>query len=220
MFVKLMDIFGTKTRALEVLALHHDIKPVARLGFYDDEIPQVMEFCEVNKMHILFSDFKVLLADKYRGYSDKGYRVSLDNPNEGMVFAYISKDKNKAEKAKYFEDVGDQYNLGLTLGYPLCCVEFFVKNFPEVSQKENDFTEKSVENSVGSSYPFVNNFLMREQDTSLLFHFPCSLNCQESEQIANQHLEILRRADSHLAYLYEERLRNWFQAGGKDLEFS
>ncbi|MBW3003109.1 DUF483 domain-containing protein [Candidatus Woesearchaeota archaeon] len=219
MFVKLMDIFGTKTRALEMLAVYNDVKPVARLGFYDDEIPRALEFCEKNGLTMLLSDFKVLLTDKYRGYSDKGVAVTLDDPNDGMLFAYISKDPEKAKQAKLFEKEGDQYNLGLALGYPLCCVEFFVKNWEERSKLDNDYTEPCVNNSVGASFPFHNNFFMREQDTTLLFHFPCTLNCKESQKLAKLHLELLRKADSKLAYLYEHRLRNWFEVGERSVEF-
>ena len=217
--MKLMDIFGSKTRALEVLAVFNNIKPCARMGFYDDEIPKAMKFCEANGLVILFSNFKVLLTDKYSDFSDKGIRVELNDPNEGMLFGYIAKDKETASKAKYLEEIGDQYNLGLALGYPLCCVEFFVNNYDERSKLDNDYTEPALDNSRPGSYSFVNNTLLRKQDTTLLFHFPCSFHCVESEKIAKKHFELLRKADSHLAYLYEQRLRNWFKLGERDIEF-
>lgn len=218
MFVKLMDIFGTKTRALEVLAVYKDVKPVARLGFYQDEIPKAAAFCEKNKLAVEWSIFKVIMTDKYKGYSDKGVRVSIKDPNEGMIFGYISKDKEKACQAKYFEEIHDQYNLGLVLGYPLCCVEFFVNNYPERSELDNDYTEPALNNSVGS-FPFVNNILMRQKDTALLFHFPCSFNCQESAKIGIEHLKLLKEADPELAIKYEQSLRNWFEFRERSLEF-
>ena len=113
----------------------------------------------------------------------------------------------------------DQYNLGLTLGYPLCCVEFFVNNYPERSEIDNDFTEPALNNSKEGSYPFVNNILMRDMDTTLLFHFPCSFNCAESERLGRKHLELLKEADAEIASNYEQRLKNWFEFKGKSLEF-
>ncbi|MEA3430788.1 MAG: hypothetical protein U9R08_05935, partial [Nanoarchaeota archaeon] len=219
MFVKLMDIFGTKTRALEMYAVFKDVKPVARLGFYPDEFEAVAQFCEKNGLTLQWSIFKVILTDKYKGYSDRGEKVSINDPNEGMRFGYISKDPKKAAQAKYFEEVGDRYNLGLTLGYPLCCIEFFEKNYPERSQLDNDYTEPSFHNSHGN-FPFVNNILMRKRDTTLLFHFPCSFQCPESAKMGMKHLELLKEADSELAIKYEQRLKNWFEYSDKDIEFS
>jgi len=214
-----MDIFGTKTRALEVLSVFRDVKPCARMGFYNDEIPKAVEFCEKNNLSIVFSEFKVLLLDKYKGYSDKGIKVTMDDPNPGMIFAYISKEKEKAVKAKYFEEINDQYNLGLILGYPLCCVEFFVNNYEERSKIDNDYTVPAVMNSKEGSYSFLNNTLLREEDTTLLFHFPCSFNCVKSEEIGKKHFEILKEADSEMANIFSQRLRNWFTVEERNLEF-
>ena len=187
MIKKLSYLFGSKTKAQEAIFLVADVKPIIRQGFYEHELDKVQKFCEENKLHLVKSKFKVLLADE-TSYSNKGIRIKAEDKREGMYFCYISKDQEKAWLASYYELIGNDAELGKLLGYPKCCVEFFTKRFSENNpnlqlEPTNAFT----------------NLTKREHDQVIISHFPCSSNCEESIEIGKLYIESLLRVDRQRA---------------------
>ena len=178
--MNLKTIFLTETKAQEIILLLNDVKEVVRQGFYDSELEKVKEFCQENKLFLVKSKFKVLLDGN--DYSNKGIRVS-DDP-QGMFFVYLSKSEEKAWLASYYELVGDDLNLGLLLGYPKCCVDFFCQNFKE--EKTNL--------ELKPTNPWT-NLSQRDKDCVLLSHFPCSSDCQESVELGKKYFVVLEKVD-------------------------
>jgi hypothetical protein len=208
MLNKLVNIFGTKTKALEILYLIKGIKPVVRHGFYEQELPRIEEFCKAYNLYIEKSPYKVVIVDAGDGeYSNKGIKVKTDDKRQGMLFIYISKDQAKAELASKYEQEGNHKELGLLLGYPLCCINFFVKHEPEQSRLKNDYIEPILNNSQGYVFPFYTNIFKRQFDVTLLNHFPCSLNCEAAIDLAQTHLDIIRKYDPATAEYFIERLK-------------
>ncbi|MBD3249133.1 DUF483 domain-containing protein [Candidatus Woesearchaeota archaeon] len=218
MIENLFKIFGTKTKALEILYLLEDVKPVVRQGFYHNEIRKITDFCKEKGLYIEFSPYKIVLMD-HGAYSNKGIKVDADDPREGMVFAYISKGKEKAKKANFHEANNNHINLGKALGYPECCCRFFKKHEPERSRLDSDYTVCTAENSGGSEFPFYTNILKRSMDITLLNHFPCSFNCENSIKLAKNHLDIIKKHDPEMADYFSERLKGKFNIEERLFEF-
>lgn len=172
----MQSIFGSKAKANEILLVLNDLKPVARQGFYPDELTKVKEFCQQNNLFIELSPYKILL-DK-QNYSDKGTKVPIEHP-EGLFFTYISKDHQKALLANLYETKGDHRQLGLALGYPACCVKFYHEQF----QKGNLAPEHE-------HYHELINIKKRKTDSSIISHFPCKPNCQASIELAEKFKQI------------------------------
>ncbi len=172
-------VFGSKMKAQEMLFLLDDVKEVVRQGFYPDELIAVEKFCAEEGLHLVKSKFKVLLADS-NDYSNKGVRVGEDK--RGMYFVYISKSEKKALMASYYETIGDEYNLGLVLGYPECCVKFFC----------DSFNENRTNLELKPANPWT-NLSKRSEDCVLISHFPCSSDCKESVLIGKRHYEVLKK---------------------------
>ena len=194
MLKELVPIFGTQTKAQEILFLLKDLKAVVRQGFYEPELPAVEKFCQENKFFLVKSKFKVFLAEE-SNYSNKGIRLPLEDPRPGLFFVYISKDEEKAWLATFYEQIGNDYELGLLLGYPECCVRFFVNNFNE--------------NKTNLQLPPQNiytNLTQREDDFVLLSHFPCSADCPESIKLGKKYLALLEKEDSIRANSLKEHL--------------
>ena len=170
----LSETFGSKTKAQEILFLMNDLKKVVRQGFYDEEIGKVKNFCFENRVFCIPSKFRVVLEGD--GFTNKGLRNF--ETNEGLRFYYISKDEKDAYLAAYHELMNDHRKLGELLGYPRCCIEFFIKNFsehhtnPEIKSK-NMYT----------------NISQRKEDCVLISHFPCSENCKESLDMGKRFFE-------------------------------
>ena len=185
MISQLTAIFGSKTKAQEIILLLKDAKEVVRQGFYEKELSAVESFCKDNQLFLVKSKFKVLLDDKNQVFSNKGMRIPEDDPRPGMFFIYLSKDEQKALFASYAELTNNHAELGRLLGYPACCIDFFCQNFNE----NNTNLELSPTN------PWT-NLSLREKDAVLLSHFPCSSNCIESIKLAQMYFEVISIADA------------------------
>ena len=184
MISKLSLTFGSKTKAQEIIFLLNKVKKVVRQGFYESELPRIENFCEQQNIHLVKSKFKVLLADE-EAYSNKGIRIEATDQREGMYFVYLSLDVLSAWMASYHELNSNDYDLGILLGYPSCCVDFFCKRFSE----NNPNLQLSPEN------PYT-NLSRRNQDCVFISHFPCSSNCEESINLAKKYASIIARIDS------------------------
>ena len=199
------SIFGSVIKSLEIIYVIEGIKPAARIMVKDDEFNNISNFLGKYKLNIIKSDFKVKKED-FGSYSDKGSKASLNE--KGYYFVYISKSKDKAEKAKTAEERNGHINLGLALGYPKCCCEFFNKNFETESKNKNDFTLATLRESDGYKFPLYNNIAARHFDISLLNHFPCSFNCRESIKIAENNLEIIKKYSNEWHFIFKSMLNS------------
>lgn len=215
----LKRVFGTRTKSLEILYLLKDLKPVVRHGYYDAELGRVKEFCQKNGLAIEISPYKVVLADPHKQYSDKGFKVRAEDPRRGMFFTYISKDQQKAAMADAFEYKNDHRGLGLLLGYPDCCVSFFIDNYPERSRLDNDYVIPALKNSKAVRFPYFNNILKRHVDINLLSHFPHSFECEESKEIAKRRMRLIAELDPSMAMHFAKELKGRFEIQSRHAEF-
>ncbi len=194
--IQLQKIFHSITKSLEVLYVVEGTKPCARLLVFEDELNKVIDFLKYNKIHTAISDFKVVkIYTQSDYYSDKSLKISKDDPKKGHYLVYLSQNKEVAEKAKMMEHEGMHKELGLILGYPLCCCNFFSNKFKEKSLDKNlddmDLTLEILKNSDGYEFRFYNNICARHFDVTLLSHFPHSFNCKPSSEIAESNLKTL-----------------------------
>lgn len=192
---------GSLTKALELFYLIKDIKPVCRFGFYEGEINNIKQLCFDNKLHMTTSNFKVLLDSKENigDFNNKGFKTSLLNPFPGMIFAYISKDMELAKLGKYLENGNDTKRLGELLGYPDCCVDFFIENMDRQSKKNNDFILPALKNTDEFVFPKELNIAARYFDFNILPFFPHSFKCDKALKTANAYLATIIDHNSTLA---------------------
>jgi len=207
MLQNLRNIFESNIKSLEILYILEGVKPAARIMVKEDERDKVLGFFGEKGLSYAMSDFKVVKQDKEKAYSDKGVKVPIDSKEKGYFFVYVSKDKERAEKAKELEKENKHKELGILLGYPECCAEFFEKNYKEESEKQNDFTLAGLKNSDGFKFPFYTNIASRHFDIALLNHFPCSFNCKDSIELAKKHLEIIEKDDKEAAEIIKGMLK-------------
>lgn len=200
MLSQLTTIFGSKTKAQEILLLLKDAKEVVRQGFYGSELQKVEQSCKESGLFLAKSKFKVLPAERHDEYSNLGIRIATDDPRSEMFFVYFSKDERKALLASYAELMNRPRELGILLGYPECCINYFCHNF----RSENPNPQHSPTN-------FLTNLSLRHKDYALLSHFPCHSECEESKRLAQKYFQVIEQADSEWAGELKAQL-------GKDLE--
>ena len=206
MIPQLQQIFHSITKSLEVLYVIEGAKPCVRILVYEDELENIKKFLLDEEIFFQISDFKVLKQNLHsESYSDKSIKIQKNAPQKGHFFVYISGNKGTAEKAKAAEEKNNHLELGLTLGYPKCCCEFFAKNFDD---KNTDLTLKSLNNSDGFEFSFYNNIAARHFDITLLSHFPHSYECKPSIEIAKNNLKIIHKHSKELAEMFSVVLKS------------
>ncbi|MBW2996002.1 hypothetical protein KY332_01745 [Candidatus Woesearchaeota archaeon] len=216
----LKGVFGSTTKACEIMYLMYGKKPVVRQGFYDNEVGRVKEFCRRHNLAYETAPYKVILADTHKRYSNKGLKARIDDPRRGMFFIYMSKDETKAAEARIHEMKDNHRELGFDLGYPECCVEFFAEKWEERSRLDNDYIFPALHNSDGFRFSFHTNILKRSKDVTLLNHFPHSFQCEESIELAKRHLKMLMELEPGLAMRIVRELKCKVRVGSKIVEFS
>lgn len=204
----LQQKLGSMTKALEILYILEGVKPAARIMVDEEKVSEIRKLLEEHKLNIAVSDFKIKKEiDSSRNFSDKGVKLSRDSKEKGQFFLYISKDKEKTLLAKKLEGENRHKELGIALGYPECCSEFFEKNFPIESKKQNDYTLATLRNSSGYKFPLYNNIAIRHLDLTLLSHFPCSFNCAKSIVMAKKHLICVEKHSRELSLIFQGMLK-------------
>ena len=206
MIQDLQQIFHSIIKSLEILYVIEGVKPCARILVFEDELNKAVDFLNRNGINIAVSDFKVIKQNaQSEFYSDKSIKIPKDDERKGYFFAYLSKNKENAEKAKLIEQDNKHKELGLLLGYPECCCEFFEKNFGE---ENTDLTLKILENSNGHEFTFYNNIAARHFDVALLSHFPHSFECKQSIEIAKNNLRTIYKHSKELSTLFSSILQS------------
>ena len=209
MIDNLLEIFNNYTRSLEILYLLSDIKKIVRLDANEIELEKIKEFCNKENLYLGISDFKVVkLPDKGKGnYANIVKKIPIDYPYPGLYHIYISKDKNKTDFLKLLETQNDDGAIGELLGYPKCCVQFFMENMEKQQRLQNDYILPALNNSEGFKFPFYANYTMRYFDITLLSHFPHNFNCKESITIAKNNLQCIKKYSLGLGNKFETMLK-------------
>jgi hypothetical protein len=179
---ELKKIFGSNQKAQEIIFLLEDLKPVVRQGFYEYEKKAVEDFCFKKGIFFAYSKFKIKLLEK--GFTNKALRIDKNKNEKGMEIICMSKSEKYAQMAKDYENMQEHGKLGILLGYPKCCIEYFLKNF----------NENNTNPEIKSSNPYT-NLSKRKRDYCILSHFPCSENCEESIRLGKAKMYILERYD-------------------------
>ena len=207
MLQELRKIFESNIKSFEILYILEGVKPVARIMVKEEVKDRVFGFFREKELSYVLSDFKVVKEDKDKGYSDKGIKVPIGSSEKGYFFVYVSKDREKAERARKLEKDEKHKELGILLGYPECCSEFFEKHYEEQSKKHNDYTLAALRNSDGFQFPFYTNIASRHFDLSLLNHFPCRFDCEKSIELGEKYLEIIKKEDKETGEIVEGMLK-------------
>ncbi|RMF06995.1 hypothetical protein D6764_00895 [Candidatus Woesearchaeota archaeon] len=198
-FERLAEELNSRTRALEVLLVKNGLKRSARIATGNEK--RFSALIEELGLYAEFSDYKVRM--EFSGmYSTKGTLVGKEEA--GHSFAYVALKKEDARLAKQLDAEQNIAGLGMTLGYPECCIEFFLKHREEELKNRNDYVLPSIENSKKGKHPFHLNIFARYFDFALISHAPHSLECSESMRIAKDSMNLLFKENPVLAMTYQK----------------
>lgn len=205
MIDKLKNIFKSTIKSLEILYVLENNKPVARILVNEEDLDLIKDFLNKNNLELSISNFKLKKINDNSFYSDKSLKIEKNSSEKGYLIVYISKLKELVEKAKAYEENDMHLELGMILGYPKCCCEFFKEKFNEDNY---DLTLNSFNDSKGYEFPFYSNIAARHFDISLLNHFPCKLDCEFSIKLGKENLKIIKKYSNQLANIFESTLKS------------
>jgi len=218
MIDNLISLTGSRMRAFELLYVMDGAKHVIRQGYPKAALPQIQKFCDEQELMIEHSPHKMLVADTDL-FSNKGLKVPLSHSETGLHMVYISQTPDAARLANMYEIQGKHRELGILLGYPPCCVDFFAEHQEELSSKDYNFLGLVLYHSKEGDYSFHTNITQREQDLSLLSHFPCNLACKQSHLLAQNHLQVITKHDPKYAKAISDALKGERKIDGKIFHF-
>ncbi|NIO20606.1 MAG: DUF483 domain-containing protein [Candidatus Aenigmarchaeota archaeon] len=176
----------------EFLLVVNDVKPVLRFSPFSDE--------NLNELKGLCNTYGLCMTKAEA-------KMTPRKPNENI---YISKSMDLAKKAREAERNRDIKELGMLLGYPECCVKFFVEiantmvnripyiiiTFLHTKDKPSFYTNNIFNSqSRGSKYKSeitLNKKLHELEKYFLISHVPCSYKCKDSIKIGKETLKILK----------------------------
>jgi len=184
--------------ALEVLFVLEGLKPACRQLVHEDDVHRVVGFCESSGLYWELSDFKIL--------KDKELLVVPEYPGDGHYFVYLSRSKDVSQLAKFYEATRNDALLGDVLGYPQCCVRFYLTNYARAVKLHDDYTLMSIANTHFQP-SFVTNNMARFFSVSLISHFPCSYNCPETEKMGSAFFECIKTFNPSLAAYVKDVLQ-------------
>ncbi|MCP4136719.1 MAG: hypothetical protein GY754_37465 [bacterium] len=184
------------------------------------------EFCGLRSMDVLgllYGHKKIIstgLSDEYREKLVKTlerYNIYYDTLDESFDVNkknntfILSKDRQCIKQAQDAYAVDDFRTIGLLLGYPACCVEWFLdKVFEDVLVPLTFVVREVYLNSKKLLWPLnnVTNFdgriarVPKEYEdtipfsfTSLISHVPCSYDCKQSLDIAERNYLLSKKYD-------------------------
>lgn len=104
------------------------------------------------------------------------------------------------------EQLSDNTILGSALGYPKCCTEFFNETW---AKGQIDTTWDQYATTGDPNGPVACNLLWRWLNIRLVFHLPCSYQCQASTLIGQKHADLMEKLGLGLELDTIYRVLNW-----------
>jgi hypothetical protein len=205
------NILESNVKINEFLFTLHERKPVLRFLIEESKIEEVKSLMEKAKLHSEVSTLKLNIEeDPALGYSNKGIVAKEGN----ILMLYAGKDEIETKTAKFHEEHYNHYSFGLVLGYPSCCSEFFTEHIRNQSKKNNDYVLPMIQatnhnNLTAEPYNWKLNVFVRYGDFNILSHFPCSLKCNSSIELADSFLAVIE----HCRPTYAKKLQNILKTG-------
>lgn len=195
----LISIFGCRIRAQEILFILQDIKPVCRIELDALQLSEAEKFFKETTLSYLASTIQ------YDEKTESGDIPQATTPLKGMLLVYVSKNHSLAQEARIAETHFDHQRFGTLLGYPQCCVQFFIEHLEDAEKLHHDHTLISASRSVIFN-PLL-NISLQFFDWRIISHYPCHFNCPASVEQAERMLKAIERHDEELAEKIRLHLR-------------
>lgn len=178
----------------EVLAAREGLK-VARTGLRRRHALQLRELGANAGFHVVIGATEAFpRRDRAKGgWCNGGHDTG--RAGQGFFNIYIAADPERARRAHDAEESDDDAAFGSALGTPSCCSAFYDAVKDLAAQEQNDFFPFSAASATERSPHALLNLGAQYFDASLVSHFPCTLRCGPSIDIAQANARLMHRYD-------------------------
>lgn len=144
---------------------------------------------EINKDRLIFTPFKKVSILN-------GFSSIAKVPDPGQPFLWngvVTKNYEDGEKIKKAHLKSDHQTIGEMLGYPDCCINYFINSFPIDPCPIWTGTEGKV-----NGFPECNGIL-RYFGPKITAHLSCSPTCQKTREIGKNWFKVMQEINKDLA---------------------
>lgn len=193
------DIFSLKNTSLQIkldiLDVYLNYRKGARiLCRVDNQIEEILRTLIKCKIGIAIGNGMVIQRQSSPN-NVQDYFDSDVQDIEKLVPIYLSQTEVNAEKLRSLDENKNDYDFGLALDYPQCCVEKV-----EMTGHVPTIIEAFENLQIDGKYNVWSWPIAMIRDSSLLVHFPCSSNCKESQKLAKKHYSLIKKYASKEIY--------------------
>lgn len=165
---------------LEVQSVIYGNRNACRIDVLPDQMPRIVR--ELATQNIMTIPIRCVT-------STNGYASEYQNFNpDSWSYSLIAFSKNFDIDCSLLDD--SRY-IGKILGYPNCCIEFFIRVWE--NDKNRDTTNhmtKDLDENIISNYSPHCNILWRWLYLRTVFHLPCSFNCEGTTNIGTKNISL------------------------------
>jgi len=200
---------GILFREAEYQMVKQGYRPAAVIHIDQNNLEQMWD--KINKDGLVFTP--ILKSGYYEGFAHKHKPVVPGEPF--FWYGSLTRTYEDGQKFKKAEEKGDHKTIGSLLGYPECCVKYFIKTFPINYDPIWLHTRSAHSSSVRkirraswqtgtrpsglkiTGYPECNQML-RYFGARITSHFSCSPTCEKTKQIGEKWLKVMEEIDKEL----------------------
>jgi hypothetical protein len=179
---KMMELY----KEAEYQTVKKNIRKAAIISVYPENLDKSFE--KFNKDELIF-------IPTWKVKAGESFSFERRNFKEGESFyweGYLVKTKKDGSILKKPNQKHNLKVIGQMLGYPDCCIEYFIKNFPV----NYDPIWVNLEGKI-KGYP-ESNGMLRYFGPKIVPHYSCSPTCQATKKIGQTWLKIMEEIDKDL----------------------
>jgi len=177
----------------ELKTVSEGIRKCATVHLRSEYFKEDLDFLNSLDLHFL----PIRKCKRVQGFAHKFYDPSPNEPYD--IYGVVSRDKKYCEDFRRAHETSNDQRIGALLGYPRCCVKFFIENWYKsydpiwriALNTPHKLTRKN-EAVILDYYPEV-NILLRYFGIRAVPHLPCSFACEESKQLGQAFMDFIDR---------------------------
>ena len=177
---------GALYRETEYQTVKRKIRKAAIISVYPENLDELLQ---------RFSKDNLIFIPLRKNKKTENFTLKIEPPEPGEAFFWFGCLVRTKKEGKIFEEADQKQDhkiIGRMLGYPDCCIEYFIKNFPI----NYDPIWVDLEGKV-TGYPECNGML-RYFGPKIIPHYSCSPTCDASRKIGKIWLKIMKEIDKDL----------------------
>lgn len=178
---------GALYHEVEYQTVKRKIRKAAIISVYPENLDESLQ--RFNKDSLIFIPLQ-------KNKRTESFSFKTETPESGEAFYWLGCLVRTKKEGKIFKEADQRHDhkiIGQMLGYPDCCIGYFIKNFPVNYDPIWVHSEGKI-----TGYPECNGML-RYFGPKIVPHYSCSPTCEATKKIGRTWLKIMKEIDKDLA---------------------